>query len=367
MKILIINSKGHWTHGWFSSLSDLNFGIEVIKKGGMEVRTTEVENVDQLKTILDGVTSDTLIWPNAYFVNNGENEAVWLNEFIEAQNLPFIGSNVDTLKSVLKKDQCQAILKKHRLAIPKYFISTRENLVEFSVSMAKNDLAFPVVLKPTAESGSIGVYKADNLEEAKEKAAQILKDFPQSDVIVEAFLLSDDITCGYIQLGAEVLLLPTFYIVKSAGGKNSIVNRKHRLRAWDDVDKMQPPIRDTPILKQLESQIPQICKVFDIRGITRIDGRLDRGGTFRAFDVNGLPALCFPDSVIVKQCFTCFPGYDPKEVYEALIYTIIYHALLDYKMEAPIAIRQHNLFSLQSNLVMRRKTMRKENPKITFA
>ncbi len=73
MKILIISSKGHWIHGWFTSIADLNIAVKVLRNAGIAVETIEVENSVQLERILGSVSSDTLIWPNAYFVKDGVN------------------------------------------------------------------------------------------------------------------------------------------------------------------------------------------------------------------------------------------------------------------------------------------------------
>ncbi len=354
MKILIISSKGHWVHGWFTSPSDLRIGVEVLKKAGFEVLTTEVEDLAQLNSTLDKISSDTLIWANAYFVNDGE-KLVWLNDCIEARNLPYVGSNAQTLKDVLKKGQCQSILKNHQIPIPDFCITGWHNILEIEDLIFENNIKIPCVLKPTTESGSIGVCKADNLDEAREHAYQILQDFPKSNVIIEDFLPSDDITCGYLEMGHSVLLLPTSYIVKSASGKNNILQRKERLRAWDDKDKMQPPVKDASILEQLKVEVPLIAKVLNIQGITRIDGRLDINGTLCFFDVNGLPALCFPEGVMVKQCFSCFPDYAKMEVYTGLLHTIVHNALMRNSFVVPRAAREHNLFTMRSEFAIKVK------------
>lgn len=359
MKVVIINSKGHWIHGWFTSPSDLKTGIRVLQKAGLEVITTEVENVAHLEKTLDGVSSDTLIWPNAYFVNAGEEKVVWINEYIEDRNLPFVGSRTQTLQNVLKKNVCQTILKEKLLPIPAFTVVTRENTGDIYALISQNisDDPYPVVLKPTSESGSIGVRMARDHWEARKYALQILKDFPHSDVIIEEFLPSDDITCGFLQLGDKALLLPTAYIVKSLPGKDHILSREERLRAWDDTDKIQPCITDNAILNQLKAYIAPVAAALKIRGLTRIDGRLDKNGILRFFDVNGLPALCYPEGVMVKQCFSCFPGYAPMEVFAGLIHTIIYSALLQYGMAVPEVMQKHNLFMMDSDLVIRSEVL----------
>ena len=354
MKILIISSKGHWVHGWFTSVSDLKTGVEVLERAGLEVLTTEVENLDQLNSVLDSTTSDTLIWANAYFVNDG-NRPIWLNDCIEAHNLPYVGSNAQTLKEVLTKGKCQSILKNHRLPVPNYCIIGWHNVLELDDLIFENNIQIPCVLKPTKESGSIGVCKADSLQEARKHAFQILKEFPQSNVIIEEFLPSDDITCGFMQVGDEYLLLPSKYIVLSMPGKSNILSLKERLLPWDGVDKLQPPITDHEVLRQLMNYVPKIANVLNIKSITRVDGRLDQYGQLRFFDINGLPGLGISEGVMIKQCRACFPDYDKMEVYEGFLHTIVYDALLRNSFAVPKTVKEHNFFTMKSDYVIKVK------------
>ena len=351
MKILIINSKGHWVHGWFSSLPDLQKGMDVLNQAGFQVESIEVETPQELEKVLDQVSPNTLIWPNAYFVNKLSGDPAWMNEFIEERGLKFIGSRKETLQWVLDKATCQKILAEKNLPIPNFTIITRQNIFEIENLISERKLDFPLVLKPTSESGSLGVCMANNQDELKKQSRRILNQFPNSNVIIEEFLSSDDITCGFLQLGKKFILLPTYYIVKSAAGKNNVLKREVRLRLWDNVDKMQLPVTDPSIISQLKKKIPKIARALNITGVTRIDGRLDKNGQLRFFDVNGLPALCYPEGVLVKQCITCFPDHHPHTVFRGLIHTIVYHTLLGYGMEIPNAIKNHNLFTMQSDLV----------------
>lgn len=359
MKILFINSKGHWAHGWFTSMTSLRLGMDVLQKTGSEVGQVEVSSVAELENTLDQLSGDTLVWPNAYFVDDEKDKMVWLSECLEARGLPFVGSGSRALQQILKKDLCQYRLVEHQQPVPSFLIVDRDNSLSWEPLLGEKNIGFPVVLKPTAESGSIGVYKADTLKEAKRLALKILKEYPNSDVIVEEFLPSDDITCAFLEMGEDILLLPTYYIVKDVPGDKNILSKKERCLPWDGVNKIQPYVTDQDILNQLKANVPEIVKIFGIRGITRIDGRLDEKNILRFFDVNGLPALSFPDDVTVKQCLTCFPGYPPMKVFAGLLCTIVYHALLTYGLEVPTFIRQNHLFTLRSDIVIREKAFSK--------
>lgn len=350
--ILIINSKNHWRNGWLTSPSHIQMASNIIEKTGIKVQSIEVENVAQLETVLNNTAENTLIWGNAYYVNHGDS-IVWLNDFIENRNLPFIGSSAKTLRCLLQKDACQSILQEADLPIPKHCVLTKSTIGQLEERIKQSNINFPMVLKPTAESGSVGIVLVKNTSDLVTNAHQIINDFPQSNLIIEEFLPSDDITCGFLKLGQEVLLLPTYYLVRSVSGKSNILDRVQRLRKWDDIDKMQPVVTDSNILTQLEQSIPKIVKSLDIQTITRVDGRLNSIGELSFFDVNGLPALDFPDSVIIKQCFSCFPKYSTETVYQALLFTIVQNTLLKYDYAIPEMMRKHNLFELESEFVSR--------------
>lgn len=353
MKIKIISSKGHWRNGWLTTPQELQRTIDILTQAGIEVTSVEVDNVAQLEHELDNVDNQTMIWSNAYYVNNGNQKAVWLNDYVQARNLPLLGSSAQTLRNVMQKNDCQQILGNANLSIPAHVVLTRSNLANIASILEQSKVGFPMVLKPTAEAGSVGVVLVKTMEDAIKNTQQILAKFPLSEVIAETFLPSEDITCGFLRLGDQVMLLPTKYLVKSVSSKDNIMSRKERLQAWDEHDKVQPHVTEPEILTQLQRYIPQIIEVLNVEDISRIDGRLDATGQLRFFDVNGLPALDFPESAMNNQCFNCFPDYSKEEVSKALIHTIVYNALLRYGMPVPQAFKDLNMFTMESSRVMK--------------
>lgn len=351
MKIQIINSKGHWYNGWFLDTDALQITVNVLRKTGFKVDIEEVENVPQLENLLNNVSSDTLIWSNAYYVNSSKNEVVWLNDYLQERGLPFLGANAPTLRKVLNKDVCQAILAKEGIPVPDYLVITSVQAQSTSIEQMIDSagIGFPMVLKPTAESSSIGVTVAYHIEEAVQKTTKILQDYPLSQVIIEAFLPGDEVTCGFFQLANEILLLPTYYELEH------ILDRETRLNAWNTGGKEQLILSHEKVRLQLKEQMPRLVKILDIQDMSRVDGRIDSQGILRYFDINGLPGLAFPRSITVKQCFACFPTYTQQEVYEALINTLVHNALLRYGMGIPSRLQQHNLFALNSNTVIKGK------------
>ena len=170
----------------------------------------------------------------------------------------------------------------------------------------------------------------------------------ESDVIIEAFLPGDDITMGYVQgPDDECTLLTTWYLVLDKPGATSILGQNERFMSWGEGKKMVE-VEEEGILTQVEALIPKVCKILNIRDITRIDGRLDGKGQLKIFDVNGFPALSFPKSVGVKQALTYVPDYVPIFVFDALVNTILLSAANRYHKTAPECILSNNLFVLRN-------------------
>ncbi|OJJ18483.1 hypothetical protein BKI52_22980 [marine bacterium AO1-C] len=347
MRVQIINSQGHWVNGWFLDTNVLQVMVDVLRQAGFDVAIDEVASLHQLEQLLTTLSTDTLIWSNAYYVNAPKNQVIWLNDVIEQNSLPLIGSGATTLRHVLNKDECQTILARENVPIPDYLVVKANQAKHLPEMIEASGLSFPMILKPTSESSSIGVVKVYDLNQAIEQAHQILKQFPWGHLIIEEFVPGDEFTCGVVQLGDEMILLPTYYEL------DDILDRQTRLNAWDNGGKEQLIIQDEQIRAQLKLHMPSVVEALNIQDISRVDGRVDSEGTIRFFDINGLPGLAFPRSISVKQCCTCFPDYTPEEVYKALIYTILHNALLRYHLPVPRLLQEHNFFVLKSDIVIK--------------
>ncbi|MGH1336088.1 MAG: hypothetical protein ACRBFS_08165 [Aureispira sp.] len=353
MKITLINSKGHWKNGWVSSEADLQSLIESLERNSFIVEVFEVNSLHSLETILQNIGNNTLILPNAYYVDRyqGSKETVWIVDIIEKYNLPFIGSDSITLQNVLQKHICQSILQKHGIPIPKFAVVSPLEIGNEKAILDSSELTYPAIIKLTAESGSMGMDDKSLVQNQKEAIVQIrtMMQQYQEGVIIEEFLPSNDLTVSYLQgSNGKPKLLTTWYLVSDKPGVTSIMGHKERFMPWGGVKKMIP-VKDKHILEQVEELIPKVCEILKIKDITRIDGRLDKNGRLRIFDVNGFPALCFPESVGVQQVISCFPDYDDYYIFDTLINTIVLSAANRYTMTVPDSVNSNNFFTLEDN------------------
>ncbi|GAB5554779.1 MAG: hypothetical protein Sapg2KO_43700 [Saprospiraceae bacterium] len=354
MKILVINSKGYWKNGWMTTPAYQKIVLDLLIESNLKVEAVEVSNEVQLNNILANTTTQTLVWANAYWVDTKNGKPQNLIKAIEAYNLPLIGSNSKTLLSLLEKDYCQSQLAAANIPIPPHIIILQHDINRLEAILVQSELLFPLVLKPTKEARSSGVTLVHDLDTALNKGKEILEKYPQGNLIIEAFLPSDDITCGVIRLGDEEIIMPSYNVIRGMDCTKEVFSEHHY--ALPPGSESQTSVEDTVILKQLKNYVPIISDIFNIQTVTRVDGRLDQNQSVNFFDINGLPGLNYPKSALIKQCFIHFPNYEPMYLFRCLIHTIIMDNLLKYNIAIPHSFLKHNLFNLKSESIVKVKS-----------
>lgn len=349
MKITIINSKGHWVNGWVMNPEKQRIITDILQRAGLKVQVIEVASLGELQQALDKASADTLIWPNAYLLHGEAQQAETLVDRIEKYQLPLVGSGHETLMRLLQKDTCQRELKRAGIPVSPHVVIEKDEISALEGLILSGGLEFPVVLKPTKESRSNGVVMAANMGIAIEKAKDIAEKYPDSKIIIEEFLPGDDVTCGYFQMGDDILLLPSYCAIEGLDCKTGIYSEYH-YRQPHTIES-HPNVEDESIIAQFQQFVPAIADLFDIRSHTRVDARLDKKGTLRFFDINGMPGLNFPMSAVIKQAVTHFPSYSREFLFQCLIHTVVGEALLRYDLPIPTVMERDNLFNLESRTV----------------
>jgi len=357
MKILIINSHGHWMNGWMTFPESLEVVVNVLQKLSCQVTTIEVQSIKELKQILNTTNAGTLVWANAYLVNGENGKRHGLPDLIQKHNLPMLGSNLNTLLKLLDKGICQKMLYEANIPVPDFLILEQDDATKFRKLIENALPPFPLVIKPTKESRSQGVTKVNNEQEAISTIERLFKSFPKSNIIIEEFLPTDDVTCGFLRLGNQIMILPSFNVVKGMDCSTEVFGEPH-YNLPPSYEK-QAIIHDQNILNQLQEHLPNIVDLFGIIGVTRIDARLDKDGILKFFDINGMPGLNYPISALVKQCYSHFPTYDEDYLFECLISTIVLENFRLNNMTIPPAMKENHLFNLNSKTIIKLKLKEK--------
>lgn len=348
MKVLILNSTGYSRLGWATGPASQKTLADLLAAAGLDGAIAEVETTADLDELLDGLDDDTLVWPNAYHVRvrAGSDETAWLADALEARGVPFVGSPAPALRAMLHKDECQARLAAAGIPIPRFTVVTERDPGVVRAAFETADLSWPVVVKPTSTAGSHGVSRVFGLEDLAAQVGQIF-DRHGPRAIIEEYLPSADLTVGVLTPGTSpqwnaqgsgTVLLPTWYEIEDR--EPGILDLETRLIPWGGLKRMRV-VAEPRVLEQVETIIPRVVSELGIRDVTRIDGRIDDHGVLRIFDVNGMPGMEYPESVMLHQAMAIWGETDGLPTLGRLVCTVAASAAERYGLEAPNALAAH--------------------------
>jgi D-alanine-D-alanine ligase len=134
---------------------------------------------------------------------------------LELIGLPYTGSGVMASAIAIDKTMTKRVWLAEGLPTPRHVLLRGGRQGAAALAAVTGTLGLPMIVKPAREGSSIGVAKvtsAADLSAAVEQAAQL-----DTDVLCEAFIAGDEVTCPIIGSGDDARALPVIRIVAPAG------------------------------------------------------------------------------------------------------------------------------------------------------
>jgi len=128
-----------------------------------------------------------------------------LQRILEGEGYLYTGSDSRASEYAMDKIISKIIFEDKGIPIPKY------KVLESDVDFKLDDFDYPVIVKPSAQGSSIGIFKVDKEEDLKHAVKEAL--FYNGKVIVEEFLKATELTVGIL----ENKSLPVIKINASSG------------------------------------------------------------------------------------------------------------------------------------------------------
>lgn len=219
--------------------------------------------------------------------------------FLEVLGIPYLGSKI--LGSALGMDKVlqKEFLKGHGVAVPRDVVITPHELTTFEhdqkkllTHLEKNNLSFPLVIKPAQEGSSLGiavVFKEHELLPALQKATTITPGLTQS-VLIEERIEGMEFTCvtmvdpitkePFFFPLTEILYEPGFYL--HGYEQKYMPGRSMKFTPARCAQEATQAIYETCL---------QVMKALDFSTLGRIDGFLKADGTVVIIDPNTLSGL----------------------------------------------------------------------------
>lgn len=195
-------------------------------------------------------------------------------------NITYTGSGVEASALAMNKILTKIVLKENKiLTSPYYVINNNKNLEDECNNILKK-ISFPMVLKPSSEGSSFGVFIIKEKNDLFLTIKKVQKEFKQ--IFVEKFIKGRNITVGI--LGKEILpileLRPKteFYDYKAkytAGLTEFILPAHFPKRIYEKIQKLALKIHN----------------VLGCKDFSRIDMIIDENNKSFVLEVNTLPGL----------------------------------------------------------------------------
>jgi D-alanine-D-alanine ligase len=217
----------------------------------------------------------------------GENGKI--GGLLDMNDIPYLNSSV--LSSALSFDKwfCNQFLKSFGVNVAKSILV--KNITEINLDKIKNELGFPIIVKPTDSGSSFGVSKVNN-ESELENALKLA--FSEGNyVVIEEFLIGREVTCGVYRKKDGVFTLPLTEIVS----ENEILDYEAK---YLGKSKDYTPARISDDIADIVKENSKlIYNLLKLKSIVRIDFMLC-GNTPYVIEINTTPGFS-PQSVVPEM------------------------------------------------------------------
>ena len=228
--------------------------------------------------LINKETTDIIF--NALHGKEGEDGLA--QSYFEYLKIPYTHSGVISSINAMDKEISKNIFLKNNILTPKFFIINNKNYQTklLPLLIKKNNLKFPIIVKPSNEGSSIGVKICKSIIDLKKTSKILIKKY--KNLIFEQFISGKEIQVAVLNnraMGAiELRPKRNFYDYKAKYLKSS--KTKHVMPASINQKKYKE------ILKIAE----KIHKIFNCRGVTRTDFKFYKN-RFYVLEINTQPGM----------------------------------------------------------------------------
>lgn len=301
MKIAIVyNRESQAVINLFGTLNREKYGLETInaikkalEKGGHQVRTFEGDKniIEKLEKFMPSVISGErpgLVFNLSYGIQ-GKGRYMHIPGILEMLGIPYVGSGPDTHAIALNKIVTKMIIEQKGLPTPKFTVMDRPD------SVMKDDLTYPLIVKPKDEAASFGLRIVYNEEELREGVRAIFDTF-NTPTLVEEYIDGREINVGLLG-NNPVVALPPVELNFGEGLQIYTFEDKKNI-SGRTVEKICP----APLSEEASERIKQLAiDTFNALGCNdsaRVDFRLDRDGNPYILEVNSMASLTSNSSFV---------------------------------------------------------------------
>lgn len=230
---------------------------------------------------------------------------------LEVLGVPYTGSSVLASALAMDKVKAKELFRLHNIATPPYYVVTSAQAPR-DVREIHGSFGFPVIVKPRREGSSVGLAKANSLEEL-ELALSIAFEH-DSSVLVERFVQAREVAVGLLDgkvLGA-IEIAP----------KKGIYDYEAKYTAGM-TEYFLPARISNGRLRGVTNLAERAVQALDASGAVRVDLLVTEGQNEYVLEVNTLPGMT-ETSLLPKIAASA--GLSFSELCEAMVESATLHS-----------------------------------------
>ena len=258
--------------------------LRILSKRYKNVSITEINSEEDLEQLVKR-KPDLVFSGVKYFFFNNRN--IWLNDYLEMFEIPYIVSSKAALDNESDKDRAKKIMKKNNIKTADFFITDPDEYLKESSIPIK----FPLFIKPVTGGDSRGIDKNSLVFNFEDFTAKILdiKINQNSPSLVETYLAGKEYSVGIFEdsIDGSLRAMPIEIIVKKNIDGHCILDFDVKKNDEEEVIL----VTDIQIFKKISELAKNSFKALGGKSLGRIDIKMDHLGVPHFIEANLMPGL----------------------------------------------------------------------------
>jgi len=258
--------------------------LKILSKRYKNVSITVVNSEEDLEKLV--IRKPDLVFSGVKYFNFN-NRNVWLNNYLEMYDIPYIASSKAALDNESDKNRAKKIMQKARIKTADFFITTPgKHQTELSIP-----IMFPLFIKPVTGGDSRGIDANSIVYDFLSFKAKVLdiKLKHNSSSIVETYLPGKEYSVGIFEdsTNGNLKAMPIEIIVKKNVNGHCILDFDVKK---NDVETVIA-VTDIKIFNKLSKLAKDSFKALGGKSLGRIDIKMNQRGIPHFMEANFMPGL----------------------------------------------------------------------------
>lgn len=288
LKLVYVDKKGRFSNDF--DFIDTDDEFDLVK----ECKENILESIsDFLLELKDKDKENTIIIP---CIHGTYGEDGTIQGFLDAIDMAYIGNGLLSSSVCMDKVTANDIFEKNKLKQARYLYAKEDSFDEDFAKKCQEYIKFPMIVKPSANGSSVGVNKAENIDDLLKFGKESLK--YDEKILVEEAIIGQEVEIALIGDNKIIASKPGAYTTN-----HTFLDYDAKYFDKSTVENL-PYEMDEKLEKDLLEFAKECYKACGCQGFARVDVFL-KDNEFYINEINTFPGFT-PTSFFARLCKISF-------------------------------------------------------------